>query len=257
MAEEKKEVDAAEGEETPGKGKAKLLIGGGVLSVVAAGILAAVMAIPKKYENPRMVGPFAQVLFDEPISCNLAGADRTRFLQMHPQVSYLAYDPLYLSLRITDPLYPGALRSTVGAVASRKNPEELYEGSIGNTAFMEELRDNIDPVLFPVHVGDTALPWDHDEESGLRPGLSSSRSSFRGHFADHILHVTQEPMEMWVDEGPKASFEKGDEDVRLITAEGGVLFIDASMLNKGFEGEVKIGVRGRTVQVIPVDLMVQ
>ncbi len=101
------------------------------------------------------------------------------------------------------------------------------------------------------------MPWDHDEESGLRPGLSSSKTTFRGHFEKHILHVTQEPMEMWIDEGPHATFEKGDEDVRLISVEGNVLFIDASRLKEGFEGEVKIGVRGRIIQVIPVGLLVQ
>lgn len=258
MAEENEEVEgAAEGEESSGGGKKKLLPVGGVLGVIAAGALAAVMAIPSKEETPRMVGPYAQELFEDEFSCNLQGKDRTRFLQMKPQVSYLAYDPLYLATRTTDPLYAGALRSAVFGVSSRKNTEEIWEGDIGDTAFAEELRDNIDPILFPVHVGNTQLPWDHDEESGLRPGLSASKTTFRGHYEKHLLHVTQEPMEMWVDEGPKASFEKGDEDIRLITVEGNILFIDASLLKDEFEGEVKIGIRGRIIQVIPVDLLVQ
>lgn len=258
MAEENEEVeDGAEAEDSPKKGKGKLLVGGGIVSVIAAGALAAVMAIPSKDEKPRMEGPFALELFEEQFSCNLQGKDRTRYLQMEPQVSYLSYDPQYMVTRQTDPLYAGMLEATVFAVSSRKDTEEIWEGDIGETAFAEELRDNIDPILFPVHVGPTSLPWDYDEESGLRPGLSSSKTTFRGHFEDHILHVTQDPMQMRIDEGPPANFKEGDEDVRLISAEGSVLFIDASRLKEGFEGEVKIGVRGRIIQVIPVGLLIQ
>ncbi|MFT7484367.1 MAG: flagellar basal body-associated protein FliL [Candidatus Paceibacteria bacterium] len=254
MAEEEVKEDGADGE---AKGrKKKLFMVGGIVGVIGAGAIAAMMALPSKETKPRLVGPFSMQLFEDQFSCNLSGDARTRFLQMKPQAEYYAYDPGYMAARTTDQLYPASLRDTVFRVSSNKSRDEVF-GVVGESTFAEELRAALDPVLFPVHIGPTRLPWDFDEESGLRPGLSSNKNTFRGQFEDHLLHVTSDPPEIWIDDGPKRAFEIGEFDVRVISPEGEVIFVDTSTLEEGFSGEVKVGTRGRIIRIIPVDLMVQ
>ena len=258
MAEEEKK-DEAEGGDAPKKSKAPLLIGGGVICMIAAGAAAAMLALPSKEVKPRMMGPFALSLYGDKEQCvvNLAEPGRTRFLQMKPQATFMAYDPLYMDMRITDTLYKASLDHTIFGVVSRKKIADIWGNEIDLSAFAEELRDRLAPILFPVHLGNTLLPWDIDEPSGLQPGLSSSKNTFRGAFEDHLLHLDQTTMEMWVDNGPKTTFKSGDSDVRLITEEGTVLYISTSHLKEDFEDEVKIGVRGRMIQIVPADLKVQ
>ena len=258
MAEEEtqqKDADAENGEGKKGS-KAKILMIGGVVGVIGAGAMAAMMALPSTEKKPRMAGPFAMPLFPDQFTCNIEGAGRTRFLLMKPQADYYAYDPTYLSVRVSDELYPAALQDTVFRIASRKTIDEVY-GDVNKSTFAEELRDALDPVLFPVHIGPTTLPWDPDEDSGLRPGLSSNKNTFRGQFEDHLLYVDTDAGEMWVDDGPKTIFSVGEFDVRVISAEGEVLYVDVSGVVDDFDGEVKVGARGRILRIITAGLMVQ
>ncbi len=257
MAEEEEEAkEVAEEEEAPKRSKKALLLGGGAAGVIAAGALAAMMAVPSKHETRRLAGPYNISLFESEYTCNIEEAGRTRYLKMSPQAAYFAYDATYMQTRGLDELYLPALHNTVFQIASRKSLDEIY-GNVNESTFMAELRDALDPVLFPVHIGATSLPWDFDEASGLRPGLSSDENTFRGEFDMHVLHVDSESSEMWIDEGPKTSFESGDFDVRVISADGGVVFIDTSNLNESFQGEVQIGVRGRIMRILPIGLMIQ
>jgi len=246
----------AASEGAPNKSKKKLLLGGGTVSVIAAGALAAMMAVPSKNVQRVYEGPFSQSLFEEEFHCNIQEEGRARFLQMSPVANYLAYDGEYLSTRMTDSLFAPALHDRVFQVASRKSLKEIY-GEINESTFMEELADAINPVLFPVHIGSGTLPWDLDDVSGLRPGLSSAKNTFRGRFDEHMLHVDATQGELWIDDGPRSSFEKGDLDVRVVTAEGNLLFIDTSRLVEDFVGQRKVGVKGQVVQVLPIGLMVQ
>ncbi len=257
MAEESEEPkEVAEEEAAPKKSRKSLLFGGGAAAVIAAGALAAVMAVPSKHEVRRLAGPYSIALFEKEFSCNIEEAGRTRYLKMAPQAAYFAYDATYMQNRGLDELYAPALHNTVFQIASRKTLDEIY-GSVNESTFMEELRDALDPVLFPVHIGETALPWDFDETSGLRPGLSSDENTFRGEFDKHALHVDAATQEMWIDEGPRTTYEPGDFDVRVISADGGVVFIDTSNLEEGFQGEVQIGVRGRVMRILPNGLLIQ
>lgn len=250
-----KEEEKKEGAGDSSEGKSKLLLGGGLAAVVAAGAIAALMALPSTDKKPRLVGPFAITLFEAPFTCNLM-PDQTRFLRMSPQADYYAYDRAYLSSRVLDELYPAALEDAVFSIAARKTKDDFY-GEVDSATFAEELRDALDPILFPIHIGDSKLPWDFDESSGLRPGMSSNKNTFRGRFQDHILHVDSEQGEMWVDDGPKSSFEAGEFDVRLITVEGAIVYVDASEMTEDFSGEVKIGAHGRILRIIPTGLIVQ
>jgi len=258
---ENKEAATEEGGEAasggaPTKSKKKLILGGGTASVIAAGALAAMMAVPSKNVRRVYEGPFSQSLFEEQFSCNIQEEGRTRYLQMSPVANYLAYDADYLTTRMTDMLFAPALHDKVFQVASRKSLDEIY-GEINESTFMEEMADAINPVLFPVHIGAGTLPWDPDDVSGLRAGLSSAKNTFRGRFDEHVLHVNSTQGELWIDDGPRSSFEQGDLDVRVVTTEGSLLFIDTSRLTEDFVGELKVGVKGQVVQVLPIGLMVQ
>ena len=231
MAEEEVEVEEGaepEPEDAGGKTKKKkLLLGGGFVGLVAAGAIAAMMAIPATSAKRPYAGPFTIALFEELFNCNIQEQGRTRFLQMKPQATYFTYDPQYMATRITDELYRAEVQNTVFQIASRKSLDDIY-GEVNTAIFMEELRDALDPVLFPVHIGDSKLPWDFDDDSGLRPGISSGKNTFRGRIEDHVLNVNPETKELWVNDGPKSPYEEGELDVRLITAGGEVLFVDVS-----------------------------
>lgn len=263
MAEEEvEEKEAGEGEEAPpeegendGAGKKKMLIGGGFAGVVAAGVLAAMMAVPSKEVKKSFQGPFTLALFEELFNCNISEQGRTRYLQMKPQAVYFAYDPTYMDGRVGDELYIAQVQNTVFNIASTKGLDDIY-GEVNIAIFMSEVRDGLDPVLFPVHIGSTKLPWDTDEASGLKPGMSSDQNTFRGRHDDHILHITAEN-EMRIDDGPSTTFEPGEYDVRVISAEGQVIFVDTSSMNEGFVGEVKVGVMGKVMRVLPVELLIQ
>ena len=264
MAEEQEaqSAEAQEGAETEvvaKGGKKKLFLGGGLVAVIAAGAIAAMMAVPSKVEKRTFAGPFTIPLFEELFNCNIQESGRTRFLQMSPQATYFSYDPSYMQTRVLDELYRAEVQNTVFQIATRKSLDEIY-GEVNASTFMEELRDALDPVLFPVHIGSSKLPWDMDSKSGMRPGISSDKNTFRGRFEDHVLHVEHSPEgqgQLWIDDGPKSSFEPGDFDVRVISAAGEVVFVDASGFKEGFTGAIKIGVQGRIMRILPVGLLVQ
>lgn len=261
MAEETEKNEDVEAEETVADGeggsstkKKKLLIGGGLTGILAAGALAAMMAVPSKEEKPRFQGPFTAPLFEEQFNCNLR--DWNHFLRMSPEVMYQAYDPMYFASRTTDQLYLPQLKDAVLRVATTKSMEDLF-GEADQDAFAEELAESIDPVLFPAHIGSSKLPWDPDEASGLRPGLSTDRTSFRGNFHDHVLKVDAEAHTLQIDEGPVIEFEDGDPDVAVIDASGSTLYVDTSSLKEEFVGEVCVGVQGRILRILPLDLLIQ
>jgi hypothetical protein len=261
MAEEN--TDAEDGEAEEGASpeaqakKKKITLGGGVASIVAVGAIAAMMAVPSVDVKPRLLGPFTLPLFgEERFSCNIKVQGFTRFLQMKPEVNYYAYDKTYLTTRTTDELYLPALNSGVFRVATRRNTDEIF-GEVDQLTFMEELRAALDPVLFPVHIGSTSLPWDVDGDSGLRPGLSSDRNTFRGHFYDHVLHVDATTMTLKIDDGPEVAFEKGDRDVKVLSVEGASVYVDTAEVDPEFIGEVPLGIQGQILKILPTDLMVQ
>jgi len=255
--EENADGEASEGASDGSAKKKKLILFGGIGGVIVAGAMAAMMAVPSKATKPRLAGPFPMPLFEEQFSCNIT-ANGTRFLQMTPDVTFYAYDPTYLPARILDPLYRPALTTAVFLISSRKSYEEVHDGNtVGRSTFMEELRDALDPILFPIHIGDTKLPWDTHEGSGLRPGVSSDDATFRGRFEDHLLHVDAPAKTLQLDDGPVSEFVESDLDVCVVSPNGEVLYVDVSGLDPDLVDDVKIGVKGMIIQILPTGLIVQ
>ena len=261
--EPKEEQDGAQEAGKP-KGKKKgLLLGGGVVGILGLSFAAAMAAVPSKEAKPTFDGPFTMPLFENKFPVNLRDNDHKRFLQATFNVIYYAYQEPYAVGRTQDPLYGPYLRSAVISVASTKSTTELYDPAggmqrdIGMGVFMDELRDAINPILFPVHVGDSKLPMDPDKESGLRPGFSSHRSSFRGRFHEHLLHVDAAEKTVRLDEGEAVKFAGDERDLVVQAGDGASLFLDVTGLHDDFVGDLSVGVKGEIVQVLPDDFVVQ
>ncbi len=255
-AEAKKDAaEVAEGEEAPKKkGPLKLILG--VVGTLALGATAAVVALPGDPPRHRFQGPYHHSLFEEKFSTNLKDNQQRRYLQTLLDCMYFAYDPMYLPGRLEDPLYDPMLRDRVGRMISGKSLQEAYEGP-AREAFLAELRDVLNPHLFPLHIGATTQPMQLDEESGLRPGISFDRATFRGRYWEHLLKVDAVARTLQIDEGPVVTYTGTEEDLPLNASTGEVLYIDVTEINPEFQGEVQVGVHGRIRQLFARELIAQ
>lgn len=255
MADEEEKPEGEE-EDAPKKSKGPMLIVGAIFGVIALGAGAAFMAIPAKEPVRRVMGPFHYSLFEEKFSTNLQDNQGRRFLQLLLDCMYFAYDETYLPARALDPLYDPIMRDVIGRVISSKTFNETQNGA-AREAFLAELRDALNPVLFPVHVGETPLPMDRDLISGLRPGLSFARATFRGRFHDHILKIDAVEKTLQLDDYDIVTFDGHEEDLKLMTTSGDTVFVDVTEIEPEFVGEVKIGVHGRIRQLFARELIAQ
>jgi hypothetical protein len=115
----------------------------------------------------------------------------------------------------------------------------------------------LDPVLFPIHVGNEHEAHGRHEESGLRPGRSIARSSMRGPYFEHALHVDSDGKTIQLDEGPTHHFEGDETDLAVEDASGRTLYLDVSELEPGFAGEIHVGPLGRVLNVYFGNILTQ
>jgi flagellar basal body-associated protein FliL len=246
------------GAQKPGKLKS-VLLGGSVLAVVATGAIAAMMAVPGTEETPVYQGPFVASLFaveGEDIQVNLAGSDYKRFLAMELVCEYDAFEQAYYDARVQDPHFARSVKDALIDLAGSKTAAYL-KGPATHKVFLQEVRDVVEPLLFPVHIGETSLPTDTDEISGLRGGLSQFSSTFRGPLYEHVLVVDNVEKTMRVDEGPATPYEGDEENLAVYSADGGVVYIDVSRMDPEFAGEVPLGVHGRVRRILKEKFLVQ
>lgn len=259
MADEEKTAtdasDAEQPEQKPGN-KTPVKLIGGVVGLLGLGVAAAVMAVPSRDTTPRFRGVFHYSIFEEKFSANLRDNNQTRFLQLTLDCEYTAYSADYLPERVADPLYDARLRDAVGRVVSQKYLADTYEGP-AREAFLAELRNILDPILFPMHLGDTRLPLELDEESGLQLGISYYKGTFRGRFFEHVLKVDAAQKTLQIDSGPVVVFDGGEEDLLVHSEAGDEVFVDVTDIDPEFQGEVQIGVKGRLRRLYAKDLIAQ
>jgi len=230
---------------------------GSIFGVVTLGSLTAFLALPSKGSaTPRFKGPFHTSLSEEKLSANLKDNQGMRYIQMMVDCMYYAYDQTYLAARQKDPIYPAMFNRAWNRVSSDKSYEDVHHGA-NREAFIEELREAVDPILFPVHIGKTKLPFDVDAVSGLQPGLSAEKATFRGRFHEHVVKVDGPARTLQLDEGPAVAFLGHEEDVMLETADGKTLYVNVSGYAPDFRGEIHVGVHGRTRQLIESDFILQ
>lgn len=260
MSDDAKKDKQAEGtpEGAEGEAKKKLPIKliGGAVGLIAAGAILAMVALPKKKEIPRLEGPFYTALTAEPVPVSTVDNNNRRYVKFAVDAEYRAYVETYVTNRANDPFYASTLRSRIERAASNKTIKEITEG-LNRDIFAEYLRDQLEAVVFPLHVGETANPLDKEPQTGLRPGISRELSTFRGHFWDHALHFDGTQRTIRIDEGPEVVFTGEEEDLRVETAQGEEVYLDVTHFNEEFVGDIQIGVMGHLRRLILHDTIAQ
>jgi hypothetical protein len=262
---------AAEEGSTSGK-KSKVLIIGLGLCCVLGGALALV-AIPKKVEHKHSLeGPFVAPLSKENLQVNLAGENGKRYLVLALNAEYFAYSESYVAARlggaaaasgghggepaVADPLYTAMLKDTLLRVAGRKTREQV-EDPVQMEAFLMEVRSAVEPLFFPVCVGDSTSPQAADTMSGLLAGESVMESTFRGFLHEHALRVDAAHKTLRLDDGPETSFHGEERDLRVAATNGSTVFVNVVRLDPKFTGDVPIGVAGRVRRIYRQQVLVQ
>lgn len=263
MANEEKKPEEAAAAETPAAapaaapkpaGKKKsLVLGGGVVGLVALAWALSLVAVPSggahHEEKHRIAGPFmADVSPSAGFQVNLAGDGGKHYLSLKLKVEVDAFEESYATARVSEPLYQAKLTDAVLRTAAQKTKSEL-DNAVGREVFRDELRQALDPVLFPVHVGDEHGPDKPHELSGLRFGRSIADSTMRGYFYEHVLHVDAPRKTLKLDDGKEFTYEGDETDLFASDARGKGLYVDVSGLHEDFVGEVPVGTFGRVRNV--------
>jgi flagellar basal body-associated protein FliL len=264
MAKDTKKPDGAKPEDgkaapeaAPANKKKKLLaIGGGGLGLVAAALMAALAATPKKEEYKTFEGLFVASLSPDKVTTNLSGDAQKRFCVFRAEAYFEAYDQQYALDRVMDPVYAALMKDVVLRISVRRTAQEI-NSDVGNAAFREDLRLSIDPLLFPVHVGETKTPADVDEASGLKMGISGIRSNFRGSLYDGQLVVDAGDHTLRLGRGQPVKFDGTEKDLRVEDENGRYVFLDVTRMTPGFSGIVKIGVHGRIREILFTEFNIQ
>jgi hypothetical protein len=245
---------AAPGSSKAGKKKA-LMFGGGGVAVLALAYVAALMALPSKGdEEPRLRGPFVAPLTETKVQVNLSGSKS--FLVVNFNLIYEAFEQGYYIKRSLDPVYTAELTDVLVGIASAKTREEVSD-RVNKPIILEEIRQAVDPLLFPVHIGEGEDPNAPDEVSGLAPGLSSHLATYRPVFGEQVLHVDAVARTLRLGEGTAVTWSEGDDDVRVENELGQTLFVDTSRAVPDFKGDVPIGVRGRIRRLLWNEVLIQ
>jgi flagellar basal body-associated protein FliL len=266
---EPKAADTAEANAS--RGKSKIWIAG--LSVACAlGATLALVAIPKKSEHKHALeGPFVAQLSKENLQVNLSGENGKRYLVLGLNAEYFAYAESYVAARLggaapsgghggeagaPDPLYTAMLKDTLLRVAGRKTREQV-EDPVQMEAFLMEVRSAVDPLLFPVCVGDSSSPRVADSVSGLLAGESVMDSTFRGYLHEHVLRVDSLHKSLRIDDGPETTFHGDERDLRIAASDGSTVYLNVMHLEPSFSGDVAIGVAGRVRRIYRQQVLVQ
>ena len=229
-----------------GKGPIKLLAG--VVILIASGAGIAMMAIPEKEKGPMAFGgPWSLKFFETAFVANTADDNFSRYLKFEPLCNYFAYEQPYVEARKLDQDFLSQLQEAfAGVVASYKLNGIMVDGSGENMAIAAQLEQAAEPILFPVHIGETVNPLDVDAESGLRPGDSQDRhGTFRGPYLSHLLHVDGAAMTIRLDDGMDFPFAGDEGDLQITGSDGRKVYLDVTHLTPDFMGEVNVGVKGR------------
>jgi flagellar basal body-associated protein FliL len=233
--------------------KKGVFLGGGAIGLIGLAWALSLVAVPSggghHEDEHQLAGPFvADISPSAGFQVNLAGDGGKHYLSLKLNVEVDAFEELYATARTSQPLYQAKLTDAVLRTASQKTKGEL-DNAVGREVFRDELRLALDPVLFPVHVGDEHVPEGTHEESGLRPGRSIARSSQRGLFYEHGVHLDVPRKLARLDDGPETSFQGDETDLFVADARGKGVYVDVSALHADFVGRVPVGTFGRVRNV--------
>jgi hypothetical protein len=252
MANEEKKDGPVKSDEPAkgGKGPLKLLVGVTVLIATGGGI--AMMAMPKKPRGPEAFGgPWSFSFFDAEFVANALDDNFSRFITFAPTCNYFAYEQSYVDRRKADPDFiPSVDEAMTNVVARYKLLEIMKDGSGEELALAAQIEEVVEPILFPVHIGESKLPLESDPESGLRVGDSQDRfGNFRGAFREHFIEVDAAAKTLKLADGDVLAFNGAETDFELRTADGRKVFIDVTKLKPNFKGKINVGIHGRIRQI--------
>jgi len=248
MADQNREPEGVQGEH-PRKGKKKgLLLGGGTIGLIAAAYIVSMVALPVETKTPPFDGPFVTTLSQADIQVNLKGDGGRRYLVMSLQAKYLGYDELYLKQRVADPVYQADMIDALIGVSRQKSMEDV-EDALGQESLKEEIREAVDPLLFPIHVGNALSFYKPHEESGIAAGRSIDHASMRGGFHAHVIKVDGLKDEISLDDGPVVDFDGSEADLLLENASGLTVYVDLTGMPEDWSGELNVGTFGTVKEI--------
>lgn len=230
-----------------------LFLGGGIVGLIGLAWALSLVAVPSGPDHDRakhrIGGPFvAEISPSAGFQVNLAGDGGKHYLSLKLDVEVDAFEEAYATARASQPLHQAKLTDAVLRTASQKTKGEL-DNAVGREVFRDELRLALDPVLFPVHVGDEHSSEGTHEASGLRFGRSIAKASMRGLFYEHALHLDVARASIRLDDGKDVTFHGDETDLFVADARGKGVYVDVSALSAGFVGEVPVGTFGRVRNV--------
>src|SRR5262245_20679879 len=233
--------------------KRGLFLGGGIFGLVALAWVLSLVAVPSGGVHHdgehHLAGPFlADVSPSAGFQVNLAGDGGKHYLSLKLNVEVDAFEEGYATARASEPLYQAKLTDAVLRTAAQKTKGDL-DSAVGREVFRDELREALDPVLFPVHVGDEHAPEGAHADSGVRIARSTARSNMRGLFYEHALHGEAARRCVRLDGGKEVVFHGAESDRFVADARGKGVCVDVSALRDGFTGDVPVGTFGRVRNV--------
>jgi hypothetical protein len=183
------------------------------------------------------------------------------------QAEYYAYSQHYVQGRLggkdehggvapEDSLYLASLKDALLTLASNKTLAQVTDPALVD-AFLEDVREVVDPVLFPVCIGDAMTPQVPDKASGIRVGESIYLATMRGLLHEHALAVNAPGHTVSLDGGTPVTYQETDRDVRVETKTGEFVYLDMSRVQSTFIGPVPIGVAGRVRRIFKDSFLVQ
>jgi flagellar basal body-associated protein FliL len=229
------------------RSKPVLALGGGAGGLLALAFVLALVSVPKKQAvlQRRIEGPFvADISPQNGFQVNLAGKGGKHYLAMSIRAEVDAFEESYATRLTNDRLYQAKLTDAVLKVASRKTKDDLDDPA-GKDLFREELRIALEPVLFPVHVGNESEASARHGESGLRPGSSMGRATMRGLFFEHELELDAAAKTVRLDGGPSVTFSGEETDLAVEDGHGRTIYVDVNGIEPAFRGSIHAGVMGR------------
>lgn len=266
MSDEKKPADAAPPAEgaapaaaapapaaKSGKKKSPAL-GGGLVGLIALAWILSLVAVPAgpkvhHEEEHHVAGPFmADISPSAGFQVNLSGDGGKHYLSLKLNVEVDAYEEAYATARTKDPLHQAKLTDAVLRTASQKTKGEL-DSAVGREVFRDELRVALDPVLFPVHVGNDKSAEGADPTSGLRPGRSIPRSTMRGLFYEKTIAIDATRKAIRLDDGEEVIYQGEETDLFVSDARGKGVYVDVTEIHPDFAGKVRVGTFGRVRNV--------
>ncbi len=247
--------DEKKDEKAAPQGKGKLLAIGGGITALALAFVAATFAVPaKEAPLPTLAGPFVGPITPSKVQVNLN--DGRTYLVLQLNLLHDAYSPDYLTQRAEDAVCQAEIRDALVTIASAKSRSDVTD-KVNKPVFLEEVRHAIEPLVFPVHLGDGATPTTADSASKLALGASMSGSGFRGMHSEHVLRVDALQKLVSLDGGSEVRFKGDEQDLEVPCGDGTSLWLDVRELDPAFQGEVHVGVMGRTRRVLWNEVLLQ